>query len=428
MLYRPRLVALAGLATWIILWIFAPLDVVLPLRWYTISIIGLCYFFFIVGTLWAEQGQPDISSLLAKARPWQGKLISGFFWVSFVVGLLGMVLRFIDRVYIRGVNYTDEADKVRDTLANSDFSGASAVASVIMPFCFIPLILLLASKWRPQYWLKLLLAGVLFCLPMLESLAQASRSIMLLTIMMAFFTVCLIKFDGQIFHRKLMVPTIVGVILTLLASTAIFSSRLETYGRNLDESVFNSVYAATLQPNQSARIGLSSGNPITAQYYRTVLPNTMYYLSGIYEFDLALHRPDEQKFGYGAYIFYPYSRVLAIALNTESSSIIEEDELIYRIGVFTSFFGPMWVDFGIFVIPIMLFIGALCQKMAFITATGKINALPFYLFLLVVVFYMPVYNFLISGFGFFIFHGFALFALFSSFVIESEPEHGYAEV
>ncbi|HEV2599673.1 oligosaccharide repeat unit polymerase [Sphingopyxis sp.] len=419
MLYRPLLVGAAGLAGWFFIWLIAPLEIAFPLRTNTMVFIALSYFFFAVGCLWAEHSQVDIKALLQQSRPWQGELLSGFFWLSFIVGAAAMGLRFFDRVVIRGVSYTADADQVRDTLSSTDFSGASAVASVIMPFCFIPLILLLASKWRPQHWFKLMLAGILFCLPMLESLAQASRSIMLLTIVMAFFSVCLIKFDGQVFHRRLILPTVLGIFLTLAASTVIFSSRLESYGRNLDESVVNSAYAAAFTLNSNAKAGLSSPNPIEEEYYRAILPNSMYYLSGIYEFDLALNRPDEQVFGYGAYIFYPYSRVLALALGTESASIFEEDELIYRTGVFTSFFGPLWVDFGYAMFPIMILIGFVIQRLSPMVAAGQINILPLYLFCLVVVFYMPVFNFLVSGFGFFILHGFAIFAIFSSFSSET---------
>lgn len=417
MLYRPLFIAFAGLAVWIILWLLTPIDVIAPLRWNTIGFIALGYFFFAVGCIWAESSQPDVHVLLKRHRPWQGELMAGFFWSSLAIGALSMVLRYVDRVIIRGISYTEASDKVRDALANSDFSGASVIASIIMPVCFIPLILLLAARWEPRNWFKLILAGLLFCLPMLESLAQASRSIMLLTIMLGFFSVCLLKFNGQFAHSKLIVPAVGGIALTLLASTAIFSARLDSAGRNLDDSLYTSVYATAFQPNAAAQAGLESNNEIKAQVYRAVLPNSMYYLSGIYEFDLAYNRPDEQYFGYGAYIFYPYSRVLSSILGTESSALIQEEALIYRTGVFTSFFGPMWVDFGFVTFPILLMIGFALQRLAPLVASGKVNVLPIYLFGLVVIFYMPVFNFLVSGFGFFIFHGFALFALFSSFGI-----------
>lgn len=420
MLYRPLTVGIAGLAAWLFLWLVAPIDVIQPLRWNTIGFIALGYFFFAVGCIWAGNTQTDAQATLTRYRPWQGPLLSGFFWLSFCIGAFAMGLRFFDRVIIRGVNYTEEVDKVRDTLATTEFSGASAIASVIMPFCFIPLILLLASRWQRDSWWKVTLAAILFCLPMLESLAQASRSIMLLTIVMGFFSVCLLKFNGNVFDRRLLLPSVGILVLTLMASTAIFSLRLETTGRNLEESLYNSVYATAFQPAREAQAGLTSPNPLTQQFYQAVLPNSMYYLSGVYEFDLALNRPDEQRFGYGAYIFYPYSRILALVLGTESSTLIEEDDLIYRTGVFTSFFGPMWVDFGYVIFPIMIFIGFVLQRLAPIVATGRVNILPIYLFGLVVVFYMPVFNFLVSGFGFFIFHGFALFALFSSFAIDGD--------
>ena len=420
MLFNPALVAIAGLLFWVFLRITSPLDYRLEMQWNTIIFIALGYGSFLAGCMLAAQSKQSKLANKANGRNvWVSGVNMNLFWVCFGIGLLSMALRLYDRIIVRGVDYFGDSAEVRDTLANTNFSGASAVSSLILPFCFLPMILLLAGKWESRYKFHAGLALILFMLPTLESVAQASRSIMLLTIALGFATVSILRFGGRIADRKLVIPVLATAAGLLILSTSIFQTRLNDAGRQLQDSLQDSVYAEAYFPNRKAVEEMGNPNSPLGDFYTTLLPNQMYYLSGLYEFEMQFNRPDEQFFGFGSYIFYPYSRVISIVFNVDNIRGLDESVLLYRYGVFTSFFGPIWVDFGWFSILIIGLIGFLSERLSQFVRQGYINALPLYLFLVVVIFYMPVFNFLVIGFGFFIFHGFALFALFSSF----QPRH-----
>jgi hypothetical protein len=421
MLYRPAQIAIVGLVVWFAVWLALPVDVRLPMRWNTVGFIALGYACFIGGCLWAQRAadHAQLDSLIA-ADPWRRPLLSGLFWASFGLGALAMALRLYDRIIIRGLDYTADADEVRETLAATDFSFASVVSSVFLPLCFLPFILLLASRWERGHAFKLILATLLASLPMGESLLQASRSVMLLTAMMMFFAVCLLKFGGKVLSRKTLLPLAAGLAALTVVSGAIFSGRVEAYGRTVEETVFSSVYAEAFTPKPIAQQALRSGDPLIEAVAETGLPLGMYYVSGFYEFDMAYNRPDEQLFAFGSYIFYPYSRVIAVVFGQENIRGLNDERIIFRAGTFTSFFGPLWVDFGFFIFPVLIMLGYSSQRMAVLAARGYVNVIPIYLLFSVAVFYMPVFNFLTNGFGFFTFNAYLLFWLFSSFGIK-EP-------
>lgn len=419
MLYRPAQVALAGVVVWFIVWLLLPVEVRLPMRWNSIGFIVLGYCCFIAGCMWAQLSADfrDLPRMLA-LNPWRRPLITPLFWTSFALGALASALRLVDRILIRGLDYTSDIVEVRETLASTDFSLASVVASIFLPLCFLPFILVLASRWERGHPVKLLLATSLALFPMIETLAQATRSVMLITAVLIFFAVCLFKNGGRVISRRTLAPLALGVAVLTLASGSIFANRLQAYGRSVDESVFNSVYADAFTPNRLASDALSSENPVVRTIAETVLPLGMYYVCGLYEFDMAFNRPDTQLFAYGSYLFYPYSRVIALIFGEENIRGLNDERIIYRVGTFTSFFGPLWVDFGYFLFPIVVMLGYAAQRMAVLVSMGYINVAPLYLLLLVAIFYMPVYNFLTNGFGFFTFNAYLLFWVFSSFGVD----------
>lgn len=425
MLYRPAQIALAGLGIWIIVWLLLPVDIRLPMRWNTVGFITLAYGCFISGCLWAQRGPgyAELSSLVAR-NPWERPLLSGLYWSSFGLGCLAMGLRLFDRIVIRGLDYTASVNEVRETLASTDFSAASVVASIFLPLCFLPFILVLASRWENGHGWKLSAAVFLAVLPMLENLAQASRSVMLLTVMLLFFGACLLKNGGNLIGRRTILPLALGFFFIIALSSFIFSVRLEAGGRSIEDSIFSSAYAESFDPTPAAKGALSSDNRLVRGAAETMIPLGMYYVHGFYEYDMSLNRPDEQLFAFGSYIFFPYSRVLAIVFGEENIRGLNDERIIYRIGTFTSFFGPLWVDFGYLQFPVLILLGYVVQRMAILTARGFINVVPIYLLFVVAIFYMPVFNFLTNGFGFFTFNGYLLFWLFSSFGIEGASESG----
>ena len=223
---------------------------------------------------------------------------------------------------------------------------------------------------------------------------------MLTTLAMGFAAVVCTRFGGNVFNRKLMAVTGLAVVLMLVASTFIFTSRLGLSDMSLSSSVVLSVYADNLQPNETAWRGLVAGSPIESAFYSTMLSNGMYYISGAFEFSNLWTRPDPQPFAYGGYNGIAYVRAIQIVLAPGDRILVRRGQsglqgrrlpdLLWRhMGGFRLFRADRHVPHGL----------CLQADGRAGACRGSIAALPIYLYLVIVIFFMPVSNFINGGLG-----------------------------
>jgi hypothetical protein len=408
--YNPSRIAIAGIVAWLFFWLVTPVYATVSLSATAMVYIGLCYAGFFAGCA-AYPLMTGVSEQNVPANAWQGAPAYRLYWISVAIGLAGMALRLYDRVALRGVDYAGSAADLRETLSSVGAGPVAAVAAVLFPFCLIPLLVLLASRFKPRQIPLYVIAIAIFFLPTIESLAQLSRSILLTSIVLLFAGITCTKFGGNAANRKLLVATIGGIVLMAVASTAIFVSRLEETYRRLSESVLQSVYADHLQPTETAWVGLVAGTDLERRYYSIILPNGMYYISGAYEFSDLWLRPDVQNFSYGAYNFIAFVRAAQILFAPDSEPL-DEATLVYKTGVFQTFFGNAWVDFGYFAPLVLVLMGYFTRYLGLRARAGNLNVLPLYLFLVVIIFFMPVGNFVNGGLGNYILGAFTLIAIF----------------
>jgi hypothetical protein len=409
--FSPIRTALFGLLVWIVIWLLMPVYQVGRLELGALVYIALCYLFMFAGAAFVGRREP--TELRSVETLWNRPLHRGLFWGTVALGLIGMALRLVDRLLIRGVEYGADALELREALSTSSSSVAGIVAAVLMPLCLVPLILLLASE-RPRSRILLAIAAVVFVLPMSESFFQLSRSFMLLTIGIAFATVSLTQLGGRLLNRKLIVVSLLGALALAVVSTLIFSARIEAGYRQLSDSVFDSAYAEFLQPNEFAWETIASGSELESFAMLSVLPNGLYYLTGAYEFSALWDRPDDQQFAYGQLLFYPFVRVAYRLVGVDFLNSFDIETYVYRDGVYQTFFGPLWADFGWFGLFVMAAFGALVQNLSQRVRRGSLAVMPLYIYMIIVVYFMPVVNFLTNGFGMLSVTAFTLFAIYAA--------------
>jgi hypothetical protein len=417
--YNPSRIAVAGMVAWLFFWLITPVYATAELSWSAMLYIALCYAGFFAGCA-AYPLMTGVSERTVPAYEWQGPTALLLYWGSLVIGVAGMALRLYDRVAIRGVDYASSAADVRETLSQVGAGAVSAIAAILFPFCLVPLIVLLASRFKPRQIPLYILAIAVFIMPTIESLAQLSRSVLLTSLVLIFAAITCTKFRGNPFNRKLMVATVGAIVLMAAASTAIFVSRLEGNDQRLSESVLLSVYADNLQPTETAWVGLVAGTDLERRYYSIILPNGMYYISGAYEFTNLWLRPDTQTFAYGAFNFIAFVRGIQILFAPDSEPL-DEAALLSKIGVFQTFFGGAWVDFGYFGPLVLVLMGYFSRYLGLRARAGYLNALPLYLLVVSIVFFMPVADFIVGGLGNFVIGAFGLIAVFGP---RRRPESG----
>ncbi len=414
MFYDPVKLALWGVVAWFVVWLITPVDVTGDLAIGALLYTVVGYALLIAGATMARRPEMELPGAFPN-EPWDKSLHLGLFWWTTGLGAIGMALRSYDRIFLRGVEYGANALEFREALANSSSSWAGITGGVLFPLCLIPLMLLFASTARKSKPL-LAVSIIVFALPVVESLFQLSRSFLILSLGLAFATVVITRYRGRPVNRRLVTISLAGMLAMLLASTVIFSARLEAGEARLSDSVFDSVYAAWLQPNQAAREAISSGSDAEAFVTLAVLPNGMYYISGLYEFSALWLRPDGQVFANGQISFYPFVRVIYSVLGIDQLTPDQVEDYVYRDGVFQTFFGPLWVDFG-WIGPFLLFpFGYLIKRLSYRVRAGSVAVLPIYVYLAIVIFFMPVVNFLTGGLGMLAVLSFVTFAVVAAHI------------
>lgn len=430
MLWSPWKVALLGIGVWLAIRFLSPIEPMIELSTTALAYIVACYFAFFCGCIaWTSSVENNAAAAPASTVGQRGfaELPSLYFWAISAIGFVGVVTRLIDRVVVRGAGLTASIDEIRETLVEQETSGFGIIGAFLSPFSYLPLIILLSTRSDKPRVYKFIFATLLYVIPVLDAARQGSRSVMLVAAILGVFAIACSRFNGQLLKARLVIPTAIMAVVFVVASTAIFTARLSSFDRELRNAVFDSVFAQSIGPNEDARQGVQSPDPLVATYYENVLPNALYYTSGIYEFTRLWERPDEQRHSYGADFAYPYARTLATILRYEDvSDFFAKDEgLYYRVGVFTSLFGPLWVEWGHLSYLLMFIYGVIVSALSYWSRRGFLNVYPLYLYLLLIIFYAPVVNFMTIGFGFFSLNAFLAFALFISFTPAAELD-GYA--
>jgi hypothetical protein len=414
MLWSPAKVAIAGVLAWLFFRLVAPVRAIEPLATSAVLFVILCYACFFVGCLLAERREKHKPGLSNSGPDINAGYEIGLFYIypSGLLGLLGIGLRYVDRIYLRGIDYSLQSIEIREALGTSEVGFLGIIGAALMSLCFVPLIILLSQNSQKGLLKYYCVALPIFLLPMVEGLAQLSRSSLLVTIALLFFAITCTRMNGNPFNRRLFLFGIAGLIGLMIASTVIFSTRLEDSGRSLDESILNSVYAQKIGPTDAAVEGLLTGGPVEREFYSVILPNSLYYLSGQYEFSALWTRPDEQVFSYGGYTFSPFVRVFTTVTGVDPPNF-EKDNITYRVGVFNGFMGPIWIDFGWGALVVMALFGFGATRLSVATRGTRPHLLPIYLYVAVIIFYMPVVNLFLFGNGTFALSSFVVFAMIS---------------
>jgi hypothetical protein len=403
-LFFPERVALAGIVVYLILFLIAPLQLVQPVAWESFMYIGLCYAFFFAGVYFVSRRHRRTTPVQITAR-----FTNRAFWVIAFIGATGMAMRLADKFLLRGMNVADMAVESRKIVAEAGAGWIAAFGGALYPLCYVPLILWWARSPatsrldRPAMWFSI----ALFALPAIDALVLLSRSLMLVALFMMYFSAACVLYQGRALDRRLLRPALLGVVGITIVSAVTFSMRLSEMVMDQVFSILNSGYAFVLPPTQRAIALMTDPSSYIGNLLVDLTPLLQYYLHGIFEFGLLWERPDPQPFTLGMQHFAPYFKVLSL-LGVTGYSEYALEEAYYRAGVFTSFFGPVWVDFGWLGPLVMALFGALLSYIADVARGGAVEVIPLYAFFCVVVFFMPVTNLLVGGQGMYAVNAFLL--------------------
>lgn len=394
-LLSPIIIGLLGLFLFVFIYCFAPITPKVSLKPYTLMYVLACYLMFFLGCSFLYI--LPLKQKVQRKAGFSNNHLSKQFRLAFILAIIGISFRLIDRFYLRNVSIFQSAMDNRMLLEQADSGLLSIFGALIYPICFLVLFLFLQNSG------KILSRGgvlvlILFFFPTFDSFLFGSRSLILINVMMLLL---ILRGTGylqlklsQFFYLSIMIVLMIGV------SGYMFLSRLDEMGLNVLDTIYLSGYAATVMPSTWVANELSQGLTFVNTLLFSWLNFTQYYTHGLFELNNFLSASIDGH-SYGATQFNIVYKFFEKLLPLPALDMIL-NSANPRPGVFTTFFGPAHMDFGYFS-PFILFIwGVLAawihRKVTLIESYYSV----LYYMIVIIIFFMPVVNFIQSAQGLYI--------------------------
>ncbi len=301
-------------------------------------------------------------------------------YLSIALGFFGTLLktyqRFIQQGYLFAEDYTKLRIELMEGELNSGFLGL--LTALTTPFGLISFLIVL--YFRKQFSKTIFLFTFLLALyPIFESYFTQGRMIIVIVVSMILITlffhinnfttflnkkinikifkVKIFAFPKKLLQKKIIIPFFLLGFIFLTFSVKVVKDRLDLFNYKNVFVVWENQQEMRLDPEFKEYVSKSGQVNIEIAKYSI----KHYFAHGIFEYIRMVNHVDK-PFGmyYGQYIFNPYFKSLNF-LGIKTKPFLEMGKSMHKQNVYTTFWGPFYLDFGIFGIPIALIFGALIK-------------------------------------------------------------------
>ncbi len=400
----PAKLAAAGILIYLVVFLLAPVRIAVPFStgafWYLV----VCYLMFFAGCSFLQLLPVSLVSFRERTN-WS---IDRLFNVVLGVALLGIALRLIDRFLFRGLDLSVDVLERRAMVATVGTNPVAMVSAILFPFSYLVLFVHLlrdpARRRRGPFLFSLLI----FFMPAADGFLLGSRSVavvgaLLLFLFLVYFEVVKPRW------RHILLSILIGLAGLGLGGW-IFAVRLSAMQLSILQTIFDSGYAYTVTPVPWI-VSLMSTTTSSLLYglLFTYLHSSQYYTHGVFEF-FYLYDHFSGPFGLGSDLFGNYFRVVGLLFGFPVNPAEGP-----RVGVFTTFFGDVYLDFGWWGPFFIFLLGAMVEKVWNSAKNGNLGSVPLYFYFVIIMLFFPVVNLLSNGQGLFAITSFVLFQFIYSY-------------
>lgn len=316
-----------------------------------------------------------------------------------VLAAVGLACTLVDRYVLRGVPLDFDFFAARDALEATTPTPIGLVGALLGALaCFAPGLTVARAvsreRLKPIDWAQsVLIFGVYIGI----SMGVGSRSTLLVSIICTLFSVIwLRKAHGEPLHLRYWLLALGVLFAVAVVSAALMLERLDLMGLDPMLSLEFSGYAYTVRPDNRALQWLTE-HAESAPLLVAGFSLLQYVYHGLFEFSLFVQEPFVQHTGGHVTFWLPikFLNLLQLDLGTVDFDAVAG----WREGIFTTFLGPLYLDFGwqLPVAAFMLFL-ALGLPAASLSAR-RLAALPYCSVLCALCLLFPVVNLLDSAAG-----------------------------
>lgn len=393
-------------------------------------ILTLIFFIisFICGTLSLK-----FSSVRILTYPSERKL-KQIIYTLFLIGFVGVLLKVYVGFFKSEIFIADDIFEQRLENMGKELTGGfvGIIAAILFPFSFVALLMVIYNYriFRKTFLLTALLIG---SYPFIETIFMGGRTTIALlgtTLIFVLFAsysknskiptkritwsgAYIMRFPAILLKKTVLIPLILVAVVFTIYSIDVINNRLKTFGygsRTLSiweqkdyqwiefDKAFKTEYYKSTEDEQAKMVGLYSLNHYFAhgmvEYVRMV--NHLEHITGYY---------------YGQYefnVFFKFFRAFGIPLQSET----EMQSILKRQGVYSTFFGPFYIDFGVFGFFILFFWGRFVKRVYIYAKNGHTQYVVFYGYLTTIIITSAFINFLLGSSSYYLFAFFVSLLLF----------------
>lgn len=315
------------------------------------------------------------------------------------VAAFGLLCTIIDRYAIRGAGFDFDFFAARDVLENTPPSPVGLLGAVTGALSCFAVSLTVARALSvggvsPRAWLA---SGAILLIYVGISMGIGSRSTLLVSVVATMFSVVWLR---SAFGRPMRLrywALGLGVLIGVATISAVLMlERLEQMGLDPFLSIEYSGYAYTVRPSDNAMAWLTTHGE-SAPLWVAGFSLLQYVFHGFYEFCLFVQEPLNVQTG-GAVTFWLPLKVMNI-VGLGGAPVDFDGIAGWREGIFTSFLGPLYLDFGAW-LPLASFLLFLALGLpAARLRSDRLAMLPYCSILCALCVLFPIVNLLDSASG-----------------------------
>lgn len=392
----PTIVIFVIMCVFLLTLTILPVKVNFPLSLEAFSFWIFCVISFFVGTF---IGAGNRFYMPLYVQPFNEKWVNRFLLWIVIIGFFGTVLLLVDRFIIRGVSLVADVLEKREMLSDSKSSALSSIAAMASSFGVISYLMVWVAEIGQVTVSRGIKLLAIFSVSMaiFANLQMGSRSLMLV-VLIIYFLVWFFSFRMRGGKVKLTHVILVGIVVLMMTiiNAWIMIWRTELMEMSMLDSIFISAYAEAIEPSPFMRDVIENGGAL-AVFFSGMFSLVQYLFHGIYEFSY-LFENFKGSHELGTQIFWLPIKVASM-LTGGAIPNPEFYNFSVRTGIFNTFAGPIFIDFGLFS-PVALFLGGAILGLPYRWfRMGKLEWLPTVVLVVASTILWPVVNIFTSASG-----------------------------
>lgn len=407
--FSPRYLFSFSLIVWIVIMIIEPFSYDIDLSFFAVGTLIIYILSFYLGAFFLEittsKRNNKIKQTINDCELYSNQLkITKCYKIILFLSLIGVSLKLYDLFAIKDfASYSSVVDfRTNYDSSNMEYGIISLIAAILYPVS-VALIMLTFYFKKELSRRQRIISYITFGLFCIYPILRGGRTIITLVFCMLITSFALTNKINKINLKNIIKNTIIsliGISIFMLYTINIIMERMGFHGYDIQSKMYQFQSQFHLVINENL-LEIASGNSIYAILAYTLINILWYFTHGIYQFILQYNYFNFDNITYGQLQFYVIFKLLRVfgvdIIDVSDPNIL--NTTFESVGLYTTFFGPVLIDFGYLGFLYCFIFGAFSQYSWLKARNNNIFHLMVYPYFASVILHVSFINMIESGMG-----------------------------